>query len=90
MGIDKNKGISEAFEKKLLEGILVKSNATTLLFNSTQPLGTIKRHVVVVPKNAEKGGVDNTMDPEQLDHPCGFVLSEAVGPLYEGIIVIPL
>jgi Kef-type K+ transport system membrane component KefB len=54
LGIDKNKGISEAFEKKLLEGILVKSNATTLLFNSTQPLGTIKRHVVVVPKNAER------------------------------------
>ena len=54
LGVDKNKGISEAFEKKLLEGILVKSNATTLLFNSTQPLGTIKRHVVVVPKNAER------------------------------------
>jgi hypothetical protein len=54
LGIDKNKGISEAFEKKLLEGILVKANATTLLYNSTQPLGTIKRHVVVVPKNAER------------------------------------
>jgi len=54
LGIDKNKGISEAFEKKLLEGILVKSNATTLLYNSIQPLGTIKRHVVVVPKNAER------------------------------------
>jgi Kef-type K+ transport system membrane component KefB len=54
MGIDSNKGISEAFENKLLDGILVKSNVTTLLFNSTQPLGTIKRHVIVVPKNAER------------------------------------
>jgi Kef-type K+ transport system membrane component KefB len=54
MGIDGNKGISEAFENKLLDGILVKSNVTTLLFNSTQPLGTIKRHVIVVPKNAER------------------------------------
>ena len=54
MAIDNNKGISDAFEKRLSDGILVKSNATTLLFNSTQPLGTIKRHIVVVPKNAEK------------------------------------
>jgi hypothetical protein len=54
LGIDQNKGISDAFEKNLSKGILVKSNATTLLFNSTQPLGTIKRHIVVVPKNAEK------------------------------------
>lgn len=54
LGIDKNKGISIAFEKKLLEGILVKSNVTTFLFNYTQPLGTIKRHIVVVPKNAER------------------------------------
>jgi Kef-type K+ transport system membrane component KefB len=54
LGVDKNKGISESFEKNLLEGILVKSNVTTLLFNSTQPLGTIKRHIVVVPKNAER------------------------------------
>jgi Kef-type K+ transport system membrane component KefB len=54
LGIDQKKGISDSFEKNLSEGILVKSNATTLLFNSTQPLGTIKRHIVVVPKNAEK------------------------------------
>jgi hypothetical protein len=54
LGIDNKKGISDAFEKRLSDGILVKSNATTLLFNSTQPLGTIKRHIVVVPKNAEK------------------------------------
>lgn len=54
MAIDNNKGISDAFEKHLSDGILMKSNVTTLLFNSTQPLGTIKRHIVVVPKNAEK------------------------------------
>lgn len=54
LGVDKNKGISDSFERNLSEGILVKSNATTLIYNPVQPLGTIKRNIVLIPKNAEK------------------------------------
>lgn len=54
INLDSEKGMSEAFLKKLNSGILNKCNTTTLVYKSTQPLGTIKRHLVFIPENADK------------------------------------
>ncbi len=44
---------SDTFVGDLLGGVLAKCNATMLIYKPTQPLGTIKRNLVVVPENAE-------------------------------------
>jgi Kef-type K+ transport system membrane component KefB len=54
LGLDKNKGMSDAFIGKLTQGILKRCNKTTLIYKPAQPLGTIKRHFIVVPHKAEK------------------------------------
>ncbi|MFV0376477.1 MAG: cation:proton antiporter [Mangrovibacterium sp.] len=54
IGLHEKKGISDSFLGVLTEGILTKCNTTTLIYKPFQPLVTIKRHVVVVPENAEK------------------------------------
>ena len=54
LGLHVKKGISESFLGNLTEGILTKCNATTLVYKPSQPLATIKRHLVVVPENASK------------------------------------
>lgn len=54
LGLHKNKGISDSFLGNLTEGILTKCNTTTLIYKPAQPLGTIKRHIIIVPKNAER------------------------------------
>lgn len=48
------KGISKSFIGNLNEGILQKSNVTTLVYQSAQPIATIKKHHVFVPPQAEK------------------------------------
>lgn len=53
LGLHVKKGISNSFLGNLTEGILTKCNTTTLIYKPAQPLATIKRHIVVVPKNAE-------------------------------------
>lgn len=54
LGLHKKKDISESFLGNLTEGILTKCNTTTLIYKASQPLSTIKRHIVIVPVNAEK------------------------------------
>lgn len=54
LGLHVNKGISESFLGKLTEGILTKCNTTTFVYKPIQPISTIKRHIVIVPPNAEK------------------------------------
>jgi Kef-type K+ transport system membrane component KefB/nucleotide-binding universal stress UspA family protein len=54
LGIHKSESISESFLGELTEGVLSKSNVTTMVYKSSQPLNTIKRHVVIVPEKAEK------------------------------------
>ncbi len=54
LGIHEKKGLSDSFLGNLTEGILTKCNTTTLIYKSVQPLGTIKRHVILVPDKAEK------------------------------------
>ena len=54
LGLHKQKGISDNFLGNLTEGILTKSNATTLIYKPVQPISTVKRHLVFVPDKAEK------------------------------------
>lgn len=53
LGLHIKKGTSESFIGKLTEGILSKCNTTTFVYKSVQPISTIKRHIIVVPANAE-------------------------------------
>lgn len=53
LGLHINKGISKSFLGNLTEGILTKCNTTTLIYKPAQPFGTIKRHIIIVPENAE-------------------------------------
>jgi len=48
------KGFSDTFLGNLTEGILKKCNTSTLIYKSYQPFSTLKRHLVIIPKNAEK------------------------------------
>jgi len=54
LGLHINKGISDSFLGNLTEGILTKCNTTTLVYKPAQHFGTIKRHIIIVPENAEK------------------------------------
>lgn len=53
IGLHGPNGISGSFPGKLAEVILAKSNMTTFIYRPVQPIGTIKRHIVVVPPEAE-------------------------------------
>lgn len=54
LGVPSEKGISDNFFSNLTEGILTKVNSTILVFKPIQPISTFKRHIIVVPENAEK------------------------------------
>lgn len=54
LGLHVKKGISDTFLGHLTEGILSKCNTTTLIYKPAQPFNTIKRHIIIVPENAEK------------------------------------
>lgn len=54
LGLHQKQDISESFLGNLTEGILSKSNVTTLIYKPAQPMATIKRHIVVVPPEAER------------------------------------
>lgn len=53
LGLHSKAGITDSFLGKLADGILSKTNVTTYIYNARQPLATIKRHVVIIPENAE-------------------------------------
>ena len=53
LGLHINKGIPESFLGNLTEGVLTKCNTTTFVYKPVQPLSTIKKHIIVVPKHAE-------------------------------------
>lgn len=54
LGLHRSKGMSDSFLGHLTEGILTKSNATTMIYKPVQPLATVKRHLIVIPDRAEK------------------------------------
>jgi Kef-type K+ transport system membrane component KefB len=53
LGLHVKKGISESFLGNLTEGILSNCNITTFVYKPAQPIATIKRHVIILPNNAE-------------------------------------
>lgn len=54
LSLTEKKGMSDSFLGNLTEGILIKNNVTTYVYKSTQPIATIKRHIVLIPRNAEQ------------------------------------
>ena len=54
IGLHQQHGISDTFLGNLTEGLLTRCNTTTLIYKPSQPLSTIKRHIIVIPANAEK------------------------------------
>jgi len=54
LGLHEKTALSKSFFGVLIENILTKCNTTTLIYKPTQPLATIKRHLVIVPPKAEK------------------------------------
>lgn len=54
LGLHVQKGISSSFLGNLTEGILTRCNTTTFIYKSVQPFGTLKRHIIIVPENADK------------------------------------
>ncbi|MEA1786584.1 cation:proton antiporter [Arenibacter sp. GZD96] len=53
LGLHLKRGDSDSFLGDLTSGILEKTNITTFIYNSQQPIATIKRHLVVIPDKAE-------------------------------------
>ncbi len=54
LGLSSEDGIVEYFNDEFLDGILGRTNATTLIYKPSQPISTIKRHLILVPRNAER------------------------------------
>ncbi len=55
LGLHKETGISDTFLGRITEGVLTQSpDVTTLVYKPVQPLSTVKRHVVVIPAQAER------------------------------------
>jgi Kef-type K+ transport system membrane component KefB/nucleotide-binding universal stress UspA family protein len=54
MGLHIKRGIADTFLGSLIEGILTRISITTLIYKPVQPLGTIKRHLVIVPDGADR------------------------------------
>jgi Kef-type K+ transport system membrane component KefB/nucleotide-binding universal stress UspA family protein len=54
MGLHSKSNATNSFLGNLTKGILKKCNTTTLIYKEYQPLSTIKRHLVIIPPNAEK------------------------------------
>lgn len=53
LSLSDKKGISDSFLGNLAKGILMKNNISTYVYKPVQPISTIKRHIVIIPKNAE-------------------------------------
>lgn len=54
LGLHKERDIPAAFLGRIVEGVLHKSSVCTFIYKPVQPLATIKRHLIVIPDQAEK------------------------------------
>ncbi len=54
LGLHEKKAFSESFLGRLTEGILHRNNITTFVYKPVQPIATIKRHMVIIPRDAER------------------------------------
>ncbi|MDO7171847.1 cation:proton antiporter [Mariniflexile sp. AS56] len=53
LGLHIKTNISESFLGNLTEGVLSKCHATSFIYNPSQPIATIKRHIVIMPNHVE-------------------------------------
>ncbi len=53
LGLQGNKGLSDSFLGKFTDNILANTNITTYIYHTYQPISTIRRHIVIIPENAE-------------------------------------
>lgn len=53
LGLHVKSHFTDSFLGNLTDGILSRTNITTFVYNSFQPVSTIRRHLVVVPEKAE-------------------------------------
>lgn len=53
LGLHTKADLTDSFLGSFTEGVLAKTNATTYVYKPYQPIATIKRHVIIVPENAE-------------------------------------
>lgn len=54
MGMHRDKTPMTPALGKTISEIIGQSNATTFIYRSAQPLDTVKRHIVIIPRQAEK------------------------------------
>lgn len=54
LGLHKEKDIPAAFLGHIVESVLHRSSVSTFIYKPVQPLATIKRHLIVLPHEAEK------------------------------------
>lgn len=54
IGLHRRKGISDSFLGNLTQGVLLRCNATAMIYRPVQPFSTIKRNLIFIPDNAEK------------------------------------
>mgnify|MGYP000695366812 FL=1 len=54
LGLHQGKRATSSFLGNMTEGILGQSNVNTLVYRPMQPIATVKRHLIVVPEQAEK------------------------------------
>lgn len=54
MGLHVKQEITESFLGNLVEGVLDKCQSTLFVYKAMQPLGTIRRRLVVIPPNADR------------------------------------
>jgi Kef-type K+ transport system membrane component KefB/nucleotide-binding universal stress UspA family protein len=54
LGLHEQGSDTDTFLGNLTSGILARCNATTLISRSVQPLGTVKRQLVIIPDRAER------------------------------------
>lgn len=54
MGLHKERDIPADFLGYIVDGVLCSSSVSTFIYKPVQPLATVKRHIMVIPDQAEK------------------------------------
>ncbi|WP_125721346.1 cation:proton antiporter [Flavobacterium ustbae] len=54
IGLEENKGFSASFIYNLYNGYLHNKNINLMVYHGVQPIGTIKKYIVLIPSEAEK------------------------------------
>lgn len=54
VGLHKEKDIPAAFLGHIVESVLAESSVSTFIYKPAQPISTVRRHLIIIPKLAEK------------------------------------